>query len=198
MKNCRHYRQHWLAYFLGELDPDRQKMMAEHLAHCQRCQKELNEIKDVIGRTEDWKSELGKTMADIDWDRLQVAITDNVFRQKESQSAAGTAATLKHRHWQPALAGLVAGLLLGMFLVISFCGQKDGPSRPAGEIQRLIYQLALSREWIWLWLREKHWITWSAASIYFWNFFRLKVPTSFCSPDPGQNTKVINREKISE
>jgi hypothetical protein len=152
MKNCRHYRQHWLAYFLGELDPDRQKMMAEHLAHCQRCQKELNEIKNVIGRTEDWKNELGKTMADIDWDRLQVAITDSAFRQKESQSAAGTAAALKHRRWQPAMAGLVAGLLLGIFFSYLFLRPEKWPESssrgnskvnlPAGFVQRVDLALA--------------------------------------------------------
>ncbi|HOP61552.1 MAG TPA: hypothetical protein PKZ60_09125 [Candidatus Saccharicenans sp.] len=152
MKNCRYYRQDWLAYLLGELDSNRQKMMAEHLARCQRCQKELNEIKDVIGRTEDWRSELGKTMADIDWDRLQVAITDNVFRQKESQSAAGTAAPLKHRHWQPALAGLVAGLLLGMFFSYLLLRPERWPEStsrgnskvnlPAGFVQRVDLALA--------------------------------------------------------
>jgi len=152
MKNCRHYRQHWLAYFLGELDPDRQKMMAEHLAHCQRCQRELDEIKDVIGRTEDWKNELGKTMADIDWDRLQVAITDSVFRQKESQTATGTAAALKHRRWQPAMAGLVAGLLLGIFFSYLFLRPEKWPESsssgnskvnlPAGFVQRVDLALA--------------------------------------------------------
>ena len=152
MKNCRYYRQDWLAYLLGELDSNRQKMMAEHLTRCQRCQKELNEIKDAIGRTEEWKSEVGKTMADIDWDRLQVAIADNVFRQKESQSAAGRAAALKHRRWQPALAGLVAGLLLGMFFSYLFLRPEKWPESsssgnskvnlPAGFVQRVDLALA--------------------------------------------------------
>lgn len=73
-------------------------------------------------------------MADIEWDRLQVAITESVFRQRKPIEA-GSAAALKHRRWQPAVAGLLAGLLLGMFLVISCCGQKDGLSWPAGEFK---------------------------------------------------------------
>ena len=152
MKNCRYYRQDWLAYLRGELDSNRQKMMAEHLTRCQRCQKELNEIKEAIGRTEEWKSELGKTMADIDWDRLQVAIADRVFRQKESQATAGPAAALKHRRWQPALAGLVAGLLLGMFFSYLFLRPERWPESvsrgnskvnlPAGFVQRVDLALA--------------------------------------------------------
>ena len=152
MKKCRYYRQDCLAFLLRELDSDRQQVMSEHLNHCYRCQKELREIKNFIAQTDVLKNELGRTMADIEWDRLQVAITESVFRQKESQSEAGSAAALKHRRWQPAVAGLLAGLLLGMFFSYFLLRPERWPelasrgnskvNLPAGFVQKVDLALA--------------------------------------------------------
>jgi len=55
MKKCRRYRQDWLAFLRGELDPARQQVRSEHLKNCSRCQQELEDIRKLIGQTDDLK-----------------------------------------------------------------------------------------------------------------------------------------------
>jgi len=152
MKECRHYRQDWLAFWRGELDSARKQVMSEHLKHCHRCQKELEEIKNLIGQTDDLKNELKETMAGIDWDRFQLRVTERAFEQKARREQARPAAGFKWHRWQPAAAGLVAGLLLGAFFTLlwlrpgrlpqSAVTKETAVNLPAGFVQKVDLALA--------------------------------------------------------
>ena len=152
MKKCRRYRQDWLAFLRGELDPARQQVMSEHLKNCSRCQQELEDLRKLIGQTDDLKNELKETMAGLDWDRFQLTVTERAFGQKAGREQARPSSGLKWHRWQPAVAGLVAGLLLGAFFTLlwlrpghlpqSPAAKETAVNLPAGFVQRVDLALA--------------------------------------------------------
>lgn len=153
MKACRKYKKEWPAFIGGQLPDGRTEEMAAHLKICAACRAELEETRKLISLATGFKEELEEVMATVDWASLPVEITDKVWEQKEWTAPAPAPSGWRSWKWQPVVAGLFLGLLLGgalTFLVLRpqkpgtlVARQEAGLSLPADLVERV--DLALAR-----------------------------------------------------
>lgn len=153
MKACRKYKKQWPAFIGGQLPQGRTGEMAAHLKVCAACRTELEETRKLISMAEGFKEELKEVMATVDWESLPVEITDKVWAQKKQIAPAPAPSGWRFWKWQPVVAGLFLGLLLGgalTFLVLKLqrpgafeARQEAGLSLPADLMERV--DLALAR-----------------------------------------------------
>lgn len=153
MKICKKYKKEWPAFISGQLSPGRTEEMAAHLQTCAACRAELDETQKLMAMTESFKAELQEVMATVDWEALPADITDKVWERKMRLAPAAAPSPGRLWKWQPAVAGLFIGLLLGgvlTFLVFKpqkpgglMARQETGLSLPADMVDRV--DLALAR-----------------------------------------------------
>lgn len=153
MKVCRKYKKEWPAFVGGQLPPGRTEEIAAHVKVCAACRAELEETRKLMSMAAGFKEELKEVMATVDWESLPVEITDKAWAQKEQTAPAPAPSGWRSWKWQPVVAGLFLGLLLGgalTFLVLKpqkpgtmVARQETGIALPADLVERV--DLALAR-----------------------------------------------------
>jgi hypothetical protein len=111
-------------------DPEgRRKAMAEHLDKCPECRAETEAVERLLQETEAVRAEIRAAAAVVDWENLPGLIADRAMAaSRKPEHAPG-------RPWgwlltlgmKPALAGLLAGLLVGaaaMYFVLRAPGSR--------------------------------------------------------------------------
>jgi len=116
MKICKEYKKDWLAFLRQELDSSRNKIMSEHLKGCPTCQEELKELQNLLTATGSFKDELKQVLDSVNWDSLQVTITEQVWEKRPKRLETKPSSWFFRWKWQPLAAGVILGLLLGVTL----------------------------------------------------------------------------------
>lgn len=153
MKVCRKYKKEWPAFVEGQLPHNRTEEIAAHLKVCAACRAELEETRKLLSLATGFKEELKEVMATVNWESLPAEITDKVWERKGQPAPAAAPSGWRLWKWQPVVAGLFLGLLLGgalTFLVLKpqrpgalVARQEAGLSLPADLVERV--DLALAR-----------------------------------------------------
>jgi len=115
LNKCHKYKKNWVAYLSDQLEPVRSKEMEQHLKQCSACQREVEEINKLFSMTADFKAELNEVRQAVDWERLPVVITDRAWKTEEGKKKKPVFSWPDRWKWQPLIAGLIFGLLLGAF-----------------------------------------------------------------------------------
>jgi hypothetical protein len=154
MSDCRTCRETMMAAAGAPGTPT--PAVKEHLAMCDECRHEFDEVQKILAGAEAVREERDKAMAAIDWDSLSERITETVWKHAESNPDRPRArerkpfwAALLQPRLRPVLAGIMSGLLIGS--LATYVLLKRGPApRPAahaytasGEfIDRVEYEMA--------------------------------------------------------
>lgn len=115
-------------------DPEgRRKAMAEHLDKCPECRAEADAVERLLRETEAVRSEIRAAAASVDWETLPGLIADRAMagsrKPERAPSPARPRAWLVPLRLSPALAGLLAGLVVGaaaMYFVLRTPASRPG------------------------------------------------------------------------
>jgi hypothetical protein len=113
-------------------DPEgRRKAMAEHLDKCPECRAEAEAVERLLQETEAVRAEIRAAAASVDWETLPGLIADRAraASRKPERAPSRPWGWLLPLRMSPALAGLVAGLVVGaaaMYFVLRAPGARPG------------------------------------------------------------------------
>jgi hypothetical protein len=151
MNDCRKIQKRLAALAPGEADGGDDEALERHLGRCPECRRSRDEIRRIAEGAGRVREDLSAAMTDIDWNAHAERIADAAFCGPRPLPARRPSAgrTLFVPRFRPAMAGLLAGIILGAggeFLVLSrrpsvqVAGTKVVASRDF--IDRVEYQMA--------------------------------------------------------
>lgn len=152
MRECRKIKKELVAYLVGELNEQCMKEVEKHLGECTSCQTELDDLKNVLGSIQDFKEEVRAAVRTIDWSTQAQEITDGVWEKPQKKTGKNVFPFPAKWRWQPLVAGLSLGILLGIFLanfifngrnpIVSSKRPETGVNLPPGFVEQMELQLA--------------------------------------------------------
>jgi hypothetical protein len=133
MNKCALTKAEWADFLSGDLEEERRKTMAEHLAKCPDCRAEAGEVERLLKETAAVKAEIRQAVASVNWEALPATIADRAFAASRKPEHVIPAARpwnwLSALRMKPALAGLAAGLVVGaaaMYFALKAPGPRPG------------------------------------------------------------------------
>ena len=131
MNACRIRPEEWIEFLGHELDADREAVMRTHLKACPPCRDEVERLRALFTEAEALGEETRAAMAGVDWDALPSRIAARLpVRDREGlRSATGWRAPFFSPRFRPALAGLLAGVVLGGAAVFFALREPSAPGR---------------------------------------------------------------------
>jgi len=133
MNKCALTKAEWADFLSGDLEEERRKKMAEHLAKCPDCRAEAGQVERLLKETAAVKAEIREAVASVNWEALPATIADRVLANADKTEKAPRGRWF--RSWafplrmKPALAGLAAGLVVGaaaMYFTLKAPGPRPG------------------------------------------------------------------------
>lgn len=134
MKECQYCQKNLVAYLCGELSEQKSELLSAHLESCPRCQREKEELEEVIKNADSLQPDFDEVAASVDWKEISEQISKSVFNQFPFPPCQNWLGNLRgiisQPQMRPVYAGVLIGLLLGSlatFLVL----RGPRPERPA-------------------------------------------------------------------
>lgn len=125
MKKCQYCQKNLVAHICGELSVEKSGILSAHLETCPRCQREKEELEEVIKNADSLQPDFDEVAASVDWKEISGQISRSVFNKfpvPPRQTWLGKLRRIfSQPHLRPAYAGVLIGLLLGSlatFLVL--------------------------------------------------------------------------------
>jgi hypothetical protein len=116
MKDCKRFKNDFVAFLYGELGGDEAHLLKAHLDACPLCREEMEKLRGVIKGADSLKQEIDAAVASVDWEALPEQIVLNVFEKKAPAPRESWLGRLSGFLFQPKLRPVYAGLLLGILL----------------------------------------------------------------------------------
>jgi hypothetical protein len=120
MMNCKKIQKETVAFLYGELPEKERELFKAHLDQCSHCREELEEFKKITRVADDFKQDIDKAMASVDWETLPSQISEEVFKRDvrpPHRSWLGQASGfLFQPRFKPVYAALLLGVVLGAVL----------------------------------------------------------------------------------
>ncbi len=116
MKKCGKIKKELVAFLAGELNEQHAKEVEKHLGECASCREELDDLTKVLGLVQDYKEEIRTVAQTVDWAARAKEITCAVWEKTQEKTGKKVFAFPARWGWQPLVAGLSLGLLLGIFV----------------------------------------------------------------------------------
>jgi hypothetical protein len=122
MKDCKKTKRNLVAFLYDELNEADKKQVEDHLVECQRCKKDLLELKEVYEAAETLNEEMEEVLRSVDWGDLPTRIAHKAFdtepgRFRQSRRD-GLWPFLLQPRFRFAYAGLVLGIIVGAIATI--------------------------------------------------------------------------------
>lgn len=116
MNHCGRVRKNLVAFLSGELEEGARQRVEQHLRSCPACRQELDSLRQVIHRSEEWQEVSAGVLASIDWEKTSERIVDSIWSSEASPQARAREKKFRlfSPQLRPVLAGLLAGVLLGV------------------------------------------------------------------------------------
>ncbi|MBS3818520.1 zf-HC2 domain-containing protein [bacterium] len=120
MKECQKIQKDLVAFLYGELDERETERVQHHIQECSHCEKELHNLKRIMGGADCLQEDIQGAVSSVDWDSLSSQITDSVFDKNTSPESIWTriGKWLFPPKLKPVYAGLIVGILLGSVLTL--------------------------------------------------------------------------------
>ncbi|HZX10468.1 MAG TPA: zf-HC2 domain-containing protein [Acidobacteriota bacterium] len=148
MKDCKNIKKDLVAYIYNEIDEQKKSQIQEHLNSCPECQKEVEELKEVLLCADTYKKEINEAVESVDWEALPSQIADQVIpkNQTQKQSTENKFKKLLNSIFTARLAPVYAALLAGIIMggVLTFMILRPGRA-PEGTAPT---QFMVSRDFI--------------------------------------------------
>lgn len=116
MKDCKKTNRNLVALLYGELNEVDKKQVEDHLIECQKCKKELLELKEVYEAANTLNEEMEEALRSVDWENLPTHVAKGVFDTKPIRDGKPRRAGLWPFLFQPQFRLAYAGLLLGIIV----------------------------------------------------------------------------------
>jgi len=115
MNDCRRIQKWLAALAAGEADGGDGAALERHLERCPECRRSREEIRRIVEGAGRVREDLAAAMAEVDWDANAERIADAAFAGPRPAPAARPAPgrALFILRFRPAMAGLLAGIVLG-------------------------------------------------------------------------------------
>jgi hypothetical protein len=115
MSACKVRRDEWIAFMSHELETGREKALSDHLGTCRSCRDEVEDLRALFEEADALGEEARAALASVDWDAIPARIAARL--PERAVSTPGFGARFRASVWsprlRPALAGLLAGIILG-------------------------------------------------------------------------------------
>lgn len=116
MRECKKYEKDLVAFLCGELQEDERERFASHIEKCAHCNRELQNIKEIIESADSLKPDIEKAMASVDWEVLPSKIAETSFKEPPYSPRKGWLERFLGFLFQPKLRPVYAGILLGVLI----------------------------------------------------------------------------------
>ncbi|MGB4704639.1 MAG: hypothetical protein WBI18_06155 [Candidatus Saccharicenans sp.] len=124
MKACRKYKKDWVAFLSRELPEKKAEEISRHLQECSLCRLRMAKTAQVLDIAGNFREELERVIETVNWENLAETIVSRaVEKNKKEVQAPAFPAGWKWR-WQPLLAGMFLGLILGGLLTLGLINQR--------------------------------------------------------------------------
>lgn len=133
MSECKVRREEWVAFLSHELDAAEERALTGHLASCRSCRDEVKALKVLFGEADAFREETRAALACVDWEALPSRIAARLPERplREPRLAARFRTLVWNPGLRPALAGLLAGIILGGAAVFFALRKPSIPGAPA-------------------------------------------------------------------
>ncbi len=116
MKACKKYENDLVAFLYGELEEKKRTSLVSHIEKCAHCQRELQDMKNIIKSADSLGPEIKKAMASVDWKTLPSMIADAVLEKAPYSLRKRQIGRFLGFLFQPKLRPVYAGVLLGILI----------------------------------------------------------------------------------
>ncbi len=146
MKKCQIYQERFIEALYGELESKDFKSLNQHLAGCESCRAEFDEMKSTMGSLAKYeRTEPDATYWTAYWQRLEQRMAGKRFNISERFARLKQALDWLPG-WTYQLAGAMAVLLLGIYIGYLSFGQSDRSEQQLSGKQVNNVQLNLTRQ----------------------------------------------------
>jgi hypothetical protein len=146
MKKCQIYQERFIEALYGELENTDLEVLNQHLAECETCRAEFEEMKSTMGTLAKYeRTEPAATYWTAYWQRLEQRMAGKRFNIPERFARLKQAIDWLPG-WTYQLAGAMAVLLLGIYIGYLSFGQSNPPEQPFSGRQIDNVRLNLTRQ----------------------------------------------------
>jgi len=136
MMKCKKLKKDFVAFLYGELPESQKELLQTHIDSCPQCEKELEQLRDVIKGADALQEGMDNVMSSIDWEILPHQISENVFERRAYSHRKFWFTKIfqpfVQPKWRPVYVGLLLGILLGSvvtFMILRYPFPKEGEEK---------------------------------------------------------------------